>query len=135
MESVFKYRKNIEDQKKEDLARAVSKAQEEEEKLDSMYQKKRKSLSDDRMDINLMRQQQAYLGALDNAIKNQKEAVKKAREVEKQKRAYLNEAAVDRKIMEDFKGKCVEKYKEKVLQEEQKFFDELGVIGFNRKAN
>ncbi|SMB82460.1 flagellar export protein FliJ [Desulfonispora thiosulfatigenes DSM 11270] len=82
-----------------------------------------------------MRQQQAYLEAIDNSIQNQQLRVQKAKEVVNEKRANLNEAAVDRKIMQDFKEKCIQKYRQEFLKEEQKLFDELGVIGFNSKAN
>lgn len=135
MENVFKYRENVEEQKKEELAKAINLEYQEEEELDKLYAKRHKALQGNIKNINLMRQQQAYLEAIDNSIQNQQLRVQKAKEVVNEKRANLNEAAVDRKIMQDFKEKCIQKYRQEFLKEEQKLFDELGVIGFNSKAN
>lgn len=136
MENVFKYRKNMEDKKKEELAEAIGKFNIEEEKLEKLILKKQSALEffKSSLNITLMQQKEAYLKALDDSLEKQRKVIHEAKKVVNKKRSQLKIVSQDRKIMEDFKDKCLEKYRYELLREEQKTFDEVGVIGFSRRA-
>lgn len=136
LENVLKYRKSIEDQEKELLARARQKVQQEEKLSQELDEEKSgflKSYSIDQYHIGDMSHRDFYLTSLDLRIKNQQVQLDKAIKTSNTLRIRVLDATVKRKILESLKDQKFEEYRHLLAQAEQKVLDEVGISAYCRQ--
>lgn len=136
LENILKYRKSIEDQEKELLARAMQKVQLEEslaQKLDLEKHMHLRSYNVNKSNISDMRQWESYLTSLDLRIKNQQKQLDKAKRVSDTIRVRVVNATSKRKILESLKDKHLEEYRHELSRAEQKILDDVGISSYYRK--
>lgn len=136
LENVLKYRKSIEDQEKELLARAMNRVEQEERLSQELDEEKRgfiKSCNIDQCQIGDMSHRDFYLTSLDKRIKNQQVQLDKAIKVSNNIRIKVVDATAKRKVLESLKDKQLEEYRELLSRAEQKLLDEVGISSYCRK--
>lgn len=136
LENVLKYRKSIEDQEKELLARAMNRVEQEERLSQELDEEKRgfiKSYNIDQCQIGDMSHRDFYLTSLDKRIKNQQVQLDKAIKVSNNIRIKVVDATAKRKVLESLKDKQLEEYRELLSRAEQKILDEVGISSYCRK--
>ena len=136
LENVLKYRKSIEDQEKELLARAMQKVQQERILSQELNREKHSFLSSYKVDqcrIGDMSHRDFYLNSLDLRIKDQQVLLDKAIKASNIIRIRLVDATAKRKILEGLKDKQFEEHRQVLSRAEQKILDEVGISAYCRK--
>ena len=133
LETLLKYRINIEKKKKEDWARAKKERVEAEERLERIYQEERErrelleSLMEGEIDLKFFNLTQRYIGQLIRLEKIQSKIVEEKKKIEEEKLKEWIEARKAKKVLENYKEKKWKEYVYELDREEQKIIDDLFV--------
>lgn len=136
LDNILKYRQSIEDQEKEQLARAMQKVQVEEgiaRKLDNEKHSHLSSIGQKALKIETMRQHESYLLCLDEQIKKQQKKLEQAIKTSDTIRTRVVTATSERKILEGLKDKHLTEYRQELARAEQNMLDEVGITAYIRK--
>lgn len=131
MASVLSIKEKLETQEKILFQTATNRLLEEQEKLNKLtdrkmeYEDRLRQQIQDRLDLLQIKNSKDAILALDDMIKLQKNAVKKAELQVELARQRLDEAIRERKIYEKLRENALDEYKKEMLLEEKKEVDEL----------
>lgn len=131
LESILSIKMKLEEQAKLEFGAAKMKLNEEQEKLDGLYEKKNgyeeelKRLYSDDLDVRLINGTARAIDIVDEQIKLQKYAVKRAEKQVDLATQKLNTVMQERKSMEKLKENRFAEYMREYNEEESKQTDEL----------
>lgn len=140
MENILNIKYKLEEQAKSVYGAAKAKLDEEEEKLQilydkkSEYEKKLKELFVSRLDISEIKQMEEAVEIIKYQINLQKVAVNNAKIQLEKAREKLSESMVERKTHEKLKENAFEVFKEELKDQEKKEIDELVSFTFKKKS-
>ncbi|MGN0411549.1 MAG: flagellar export protein FliJ, partial [Lachnospiraceae bacterium] len=103
-------------------------------KRESEYREEGRKLRESVLNIALLRENEAALKYMEQAILQQRHRVKKAESQVETARARLQEAMIERKTYEKLKEKAFEEFKKEVAKEENKETDELVSYVYGRRT-
>ena len=139
LESVLKYAKNMENVKKIEFVMAQKEyylaiqKKEELERSKLILEEEKREIMLSGFDFTLISMYENYIEKIKNDILKAEEVIAdKKREMEEKRAVYI-EMRKKRKGYELLKEKALKKYNEKLMQEEMKFNDELGVLKYNER--
>lgn len=140
LQTILDYKKDLEDQEKEKLAKILAKIEEaiaykhhlQVTRQNATVELKEKQRAGG-IDVNQLRFYTNYLKKLDNDIVQAELEIQKLRAMEKKQREALLEAAKQRQVYEKLKEKHKEEFDEEQAEIERKLIDELATIKFARK--
>lgn len=131
LEGVFSIKQKLEGQAKINFGLASAKLNEEEQKRDELiarkngYEEELRDSIRDRLDIKNIKKLRDAIEIVEERIKQQILAVKRAEKQVELARAKLNEAVRERKTIEKLKEKKLEAYMDEMKADEQKQINEL----------
>lgn len=131
LEGVFSIKQKLEGQAKINFGLASAKLNEEEKKRDELiarkngYEDEMRGSIRERLDIKNINRLRDAIEIVDELIKQQLLAVKRAQKQVELARAKLNEAVRERKTIEKLKEKKLEEYMNEMNADEQKQINEL----------
>ncbi len=131
LETLLKYRINIEKKKKEEWARARKERIEAEERLERIYQEERErrelleSLMEGEIDLKFFNLTQRYIGQLMRLEKIQSKIVEEKKKIEEEKLKEWIEARKSKKVLENYREKKWKEYLYELDKEEQKIVDDI----------
>ncbi len=131
LETLLKYRINIEKKKKEDWARAKKERVEAEERLEQIYREERErrkvleSLMEGEIDLKFFNLTQRYIGQLMRLEKIQSKIVEEKKKIEEEKLKEWIEARKSKKVLENYREKKWKEYLYELDKEEQKIVDDI----------
>lgn len=140
MQSVLTVKEKLEDQAKQNYGAMLHHLQQEQEELEhrikreSEYREEGRKLRESVLNITSLRENEAALKYMEQAILQQRHRVKKAESQVETARARLQEAMIERKTYEKLKEKAFEEFKKEVAKEENKETDELVSYVYGRRA-
>ena len=140
MQSVLTVKEKLEDQAKQNYGAMLHLLQQEQEELEhrikreSEYREEGRKLRESVLNITSLREKEAALEYMEQAIVQQRHRVKKAESQVETARARLQEARIERKTYEKLKEKAFEEFKKEVAKEENKETDELVSYVYGRRA-
>lgn len=140
MQSVLTVKEKLEDQAKQNYGAMLHLLQVEQEELEhriereEMYREEGKKLRENVLNITSLRENEAALKYMEQAILQQQSRVKKAEKQVEAAREKLQEAMIERKTYERLKEKAFEEFKKELLKEESKEVDQLVSYVYGRKA-
>ena len=140
MQSVLTVKEELEDQAKQNYGAMIHLLQQEQEELEhrrkseSEYREEGRKLRESVLNITSLRENEAALKYMEQAILQQRHRVKKAESQVETARARLQEAMIERKTYEKLKEKAFEEFKKEVAKEENKETDELVSYVYGRRA-
>ena len=140
MQSVLTVKEKLEDQAKQNYGAMLHLLQQEQEELEhrikreSEYREEGRKLRESVLNITSLRENEAALKYMEQAILQQRHRVKKAESQVETARARLQEAMIERKTDEKLKEKAFEEFKKEVAKEENKETDELVSYVYGRRA-
>lgn len=141
LEGVLNFKKHREDMLLQELARLELREREAEVILAGLKgtyectQGELRSLQRDEIDLPEVQLTRAFLAGLGKRIQSQTELLAEIRGEVADCRDRVIAASQERQTLERLKEKSLEEYWKQYWQEEQKFIDEVGNIGFNRKSD
>ncbi len=131
LETLLKYRINMEKKKKEDWARAKKERVKAEERLKQIYREERErreqleSLMEGEIDLKLFNLTQRYIGQLMRLEKIQSKIVEEKKKIEEEKLKEWIEARKSKKVLENYREKKWREYVYELDKEEQKIVDDI----------
>ena len=140
MQSVLTVKEKLEDQAKQNYGAMLHLLQQEQEELEhrikreSEYREEGRKLRESVLNITSLRENEAALKYMEQAILQQRHRVKNAESQVETARARLQEAMIERKTYEKLKEKAFEEFKKEVAKEENKETDELVSYVYGRRA-
>ncbi len=140
LDTLLKYRINIEKKKKEEWAKAKMERVKAEERLEQIYAEERErreyleSLMEGELDLREFQLVQRYIGQLIRLERIQSKIVEEKKKVEEEKLKEWIEARKDKKVLENYREKKWKEYLYELDKEEQKMVDDL-FLNSRRSAN
>lgn len=138
LQSVLNFKKQVENNLKNQLGNALRKLEEEKEVLNNFEKEKKKYISEigskasTGVKIGLLRSYNSYISFIRQEILNQCERIKSVQEIVDKYREELIQAMKSRKILETLKEKQYEEYLREERKKEQKIIEE--VINFKMSS-
>ena len=140
MQSILNIKYQLENQAKMDLGRAQVRLMEEEEKLQTLIDRKEAYLEEGRrmrsktLHVSELRDNSNAVSVMDEMIDRQKEQVAKAEEAVEAARVRLQEVMQERKMHERLKEKALEQFKREENAAEFKAVDELTSYTYGQRG-
>lgn len=140
MQSILNIKYQLENQAKMDLGRAQVRLMEEEEKLQTLIDRKEAYLEEGRrmrsktLHISELRDNSNAVSVMDEMIERQKEQVAKAEEAVEAARVRLQEVMQERKMHERLKEKALEQFRREENAAEFKSVDELTSYTYGQRG-
>ncbi len=140
LDTLLKYRINMEKQKKEEWAKAKMERVKAEERLEQIYREERErreyleSLMEGELDLRIFQLVQRYIGQLIRLEKVQAKIVEEKKKIESEKLEEWIEARKAKKVLENYREKKWKEYLYEIDKEEQKMVDDL-FLNSKRFAN
>lgn len=140
LQNVLELKLKMEDQAKTAFTSAMLRADEEEQKLDTLKRRKEvyetefRELATGRINPVELRRAKQNLELIDELIHNQIEQTRNARKNLEVARYRLNEAVKERKIQDKLKENAFEEFKAELNEQEKKEIDELVSYRFNNNG-
>ncbi|WDP89810.1 MAG: flagellar export protein FliJ [Desulfobacter sp.] len=140
LQSLLNYRKHLEQQARQDMARAVADVTACEKGIADMKQNRLDAegrldrLVEKGIPSNEFRSHYAYLSGLDQTIVSERDRKRYLEKVVAEKRKILKQRTIDKKAMERLRERRAEEYTREMLREEQKGLDEISAIKTAREA-
>ncbi len=141
MQSILDIKLKMETQAKQEFARAKMALDEEEEKLEALYQRKREyeekaaSLLTGGLHVQDIRENKAALLKMDEYIKEQKVRIQIAETALERARLKLQEVMRERKTQETLRDKAFEEFVREENRKESKEIDELTSYTYGQKVS
>jgi flagellar FliJ protein len=139
LESVLKFRKTKEDEKKREFGHTLGKLKNEERKLDDIIDSGKRhdehieKTAKGKLTIRNLINNFYYSRHIEAAQEAQKDVVNAAQAVTEEKRAELVDATKKRKVLDRLKERRFEEHTKAELKEEQGIIDDIAGQQFNRK--
>lgn len=139
MQSILNIKIQMENQAKMELGRAQRRLNEEEERLEQLYGRKREYLEEgrrlrqDSLKVQELRDNEYALARMDEFIEQQKENVRYAEQKVEEARQKLEEVMKERKGQERLREKAFEQFVLEVNAAESKEVDELTSYTYGQK--
>lgn len=140
MQSILNIKYQLENQAKMDLGRAQVRLIEEEEKLQTLIDRKEAYLEEGRrmrsktLHVSELRDNSNAVSVMDEMIDRQKEQVAKAEEAVEAARVRLQEVMQERKMHERLKEKALEQFRREENAAEFKSVDELTSYTYGQRG-
>lgn len=140
MQSILNIKYQLENQAKMDLGRAQVRLMEEEEKLQTLIDRKEAYLEEGRrmrsktLHVSELRDNSNAVSVMDEMIERQKEQVAKAEEDVEAARVRLQEVMQERKMHERLKEKALEQFRREENAAEFKSVDELTSYTYGQRG-
>lgn len=140
MQSILNIKYQLENQAKMDLGRAQVRLMEEEEKLQTLIDRKEAYLEEGRrmrnktLHVSELRDNSNAVSVMDEMIERQKEQVAKAEEDVEAARVRLQEVMQERKMHERLKEKTLEQFRREENAAEFKSVDELTSYTYGQRG-
>ncbi|MGN0279648.1 MAG: flagellar export protein FliJ [Lachnospiraceae bacterium] len=140
MQSILNIKYQLENQAKMDLGRAQVRLMEEEEKLQTLIDRKEAYLEEGRrmrsktLHVSELRDNSNAVSVMDEMIERQKEQVAKAEEDVETARVRLQEVMQERKMHERLKEKALEQFRREENAAEFKSVDELTSYTYGQRG-
>ena len=140
MQSILNIKYQLENQAKMDLGRAQVRLMEEEEKLQTLIDRKEAYLEEGRrmrsktLHVSELRDNSNAVSVMDEMIDRQKEQVAKAEEAVEAARVRLQEVMQERKMHERLKEKALEQFRREANAAEFKSVDELTSYTYGQRG-
>lgn len=140
MQSILNIKYQLENQAKMDLGRAQVRLMEEEEKLQTLIDRKEAYLEEGRrmrsktLHVSELRDNSNAVSVMDEMIDRQKEQVAKAEEAVEEARVRLQEVMQERKMHERLKEKALEQFRREENAAEFKSVDELTSYTYGQRG-
>lgn len=140
MQSILNIKYQLENQAKMDLGRAQVRLMEEEEKLQTLIDRKEAYLEEGRrmrskaLHVSELRDNSNAVSVMDEMIDRQKEQVAKAEEAVEAARVRLQEVMQERKMHERLKEKALEQFRREENAAEFKSVDELTSYTYGQRG-
>lgn len=140
MQSILNIKYQLENQAKMDLGRARVRLMEEEEKLQTLIDRKEAYLEEGRrmrsktLHVSELRDNSNAVSVMDEMIERQKEQVAKAEEAVEAARVRLQEVMQERKMHERLKEKALEQFRREENAAEFKSVDELTSYTYGQRG-
>lgn len=140
MQSILNIKYQLENQAKMDLGRAQVRLMEEEEKLQTLIDRKEAYLEEGRrmrsktLHVSELRDNSNAVSVMDEMIERQKEQVAKAEEAVEAARVRLQEVMQERKMHERLKEKALEQFRREENAAEFKSVDELTSYTYGQRG-
>ena len=140
MQSILNIKYQLENQAKMDLGRAQVRLMEEEEKLQTLIDRKEAYLEEGRrmrskmLHVSELRDNSNAVSIMDEMIDRQKEQVAKAEEAVEAARVRLQEVMQERKMHERLKEKALEQFRREENAAEFKSVDELTTYTYGQRG-
>lgn len=140
MQSILNIKYQLENQAKMDLGRAQVRLMEEEEKLQTLIDRKEAYLEEGRrmrsktLHVSELRDNSNAVSVMDEMIDRQKEQVAKAEEAVETARVRLQEVMQERKMHERLKEKALEQFRREENAAEFKSVDELTSYTYGQRG-
>ena len=140
MQSILNIKYQLENQAKMDLGRAQVRLMEEEEKLQTLIDRKEAYLEEGRrmrsktLHVGELRDNSNAVSVMDEMIERQKEQVAKAEEAVEAARVRLQEVMQERKMHERLKEKALEQFRREENAAEFKSVDELTSYTYGQRG-
>lgn len=138
MQGLLNIKEKLEEQSKVEYGKALSKLEEEKEKLKSLEKTKQDNIENFRQSINTgvkpdyLKNINDFISILDKRIDEQAENINKAELFVEEKRQSLLNSMKDKKALEALKEKAKEEYFKEELKNEQKIIDEIVSYKYNK---
>ena len=139
MQSILDIKLKMETQAKQEFAQAKLILDREEEKLESLYARKReyeeraKDLLNGKLDLQEISDNNVAILRTDEFIAEQKKRVSKAEQLLEKARVKLQEVMQERKVQETLKEKAFEAFLQEEKQQESKEIDQLTSYKYGQK--
>ena len=140
MQSILNIKYQLENQAKMDLGRAQVRLMEEEEKLQTLIDRKEAYLEEGRrmrsktLHVSELRDNSNAVSVMDEMIDRQKEQVAKAEEAVEAARVRLQEVMQERKMHERLREKALEQFRREENAAEFKSVDELTSYTYGQRG-
>ena len=140
LQSILNIKYQLENQAKMDLGRAQVRLMEEEEKLQTLIDRKEAYLEEGRrmrsktLHVSELRDNSNAVSVMDEMIDRQKEQVAKAEEAVEAARVKLQEVMQERKMHERLKEKALEQFRREENAAEFKSVDELTSYTYGQRG-
>ena len=140
MQSILNIKYQLENQAKMDLGRAQVRLMEEEEKLQTLIDRKEAYLEEGRrmrsktLHVSELRDNSNAVSVMDEMIDRQKEQVAKAEDAVEAARVRLQEVMQERKMHERLKEKALEQFRREENAAEFKSVDELTSYTYGQRG-
>jgi len=141
MQNILNIKMRLETQAKTEFAEAVTRLEQEKEKMRQLIARKRryeddiKSMAEKKLDVNELRRSNDSVKAMLELMKQQAVMVRIAERNLDHARQKLNESMQDRKIHEKLKEKAFDEFKLELNDEEKKEIDELVSFSYNNNGS
>ncbi|MBI5237297.1 MAG: flagellar export protein FliJ [Deltaproteobacteria bacterium] len=138
LESLFEYRKRLEEISRKDFAEALKRLCEEDDKLSALRRlyarssEEADSLKEESIHPEELGMYYSYIAAVKDRIAGQEAILKSVRTELEVKRAGLMKASTDKLLIGTMKDKSFAAYRETVEKEEQKTTDDMNSMRFKR---
>jgi len=139
LQSVLKLKTQMEENKKNELGKAIQKLEEEKKKLrilESQMDKLVKEFNESakKTTVTKLIEYNGFLSVLNKRIKAQKENVNYSAQIVDKIREELLEAVKERKILEKLREKKLQEFFIETKKNEQKINDEIASYNFNERS-
>lgn len=141
MQNILNIKMRLETQAKTEFAEAVSKLEQEKEKMRQIIARKRryeddiKAMAAKRLNVDELRRSNESVNAMQELMKQQAVVVRIAERNLEHARQKLNESMQDRKIHEKLREKAFDEFKLELNDEEKKEIDELVSFSYNNNGS
>ncbi len=141
MQNILNIKMRLETQAKTEFAEAVTRLEQEKEKMRQLIARKRryeddiKAMAEKKLDVNELRRSNDSVKAMMELMKQQAVTVRIAERNLDHARQKLNESMQDRKIHEKLKEKAFDEFKLELNDEEKKEIDELVSFSYNNNGS
>lgn len=138
LESVLRFRRAKEDEKKREFGRTLGKLKNEERKYNDLvrtgeeHDKDTEKKSTGIMSVRTMIHNFYYARHIDSSKIAQEKVIETAQVVTDEKRAELVEATKKKKVLDRLKERKIEEHTKAELKEEQDYIDDLAALRFKR---
>ncbi|QDR80491.1 flagellar export protein FliJ [Sporomusa termitida] len=139
LETLLKFRQMQEDQAQVRLAEATESWQQEQAQLAGLHDNLAANLalfsqqqSTGSLPVETLKIFSDYTDKINRMISDQQIQVAKAASRRQECLSVLERAIQQRQLVSNLREKCLDRYKEELLQDEQKILDELGTQAFGR---
>ncbi len=139
LESVLKFRKVKEDEKKREFGHTLGKLKQEERKLDNLvktgkrHDKHVENTARGKLTIGNLIHNFYYARHIESSKETQEEVIKAAQTVTDEKRGELVEATQKREVLDRLKERRLEEHTKAELREEQGIIDDISGQRFNHE--
>lgn len=140
MQNILNIKMRLETQAKTEFSQASARLDEEEDKLRSLilrrrtYEDELKNASNDKLDINKLKQYNNYIAVIKELMEKQALQVRIAQKNLDKAREKLNKSMQERKIHEKLREKAFDEFKEELKAEEKKEIDQLVSFTYNDRG-